>query len=245
MLTWSADMPNPDAESFKIMLADVVQRTQMDKGFVRTRPLAKTAPTALEGTWTLTGPQARDLRNFYRYALHQGSDAFLWPCPVDEGYHVQSVMFTEPPEFTYIDPKEWQASFKFLVQADFGPCYWIELSCDATHQEEVDVAIEVADLTEDFTIDRIEVYTRTVPDSGDTDHVIVGFVGDENELLTSLALTEVGRQIVEVGDGAAGTGIGVLQTAPLTLVVRWESAGTAPTEGDILIIVHKNVEPML
>lgn len=261
MLTWPTELPNPDADAFKIVFADTVQRTQMDKGFVRARPTAKIAPTAIECVWRLSGPESRLLRDFFRYALRQGSDSFLFPCPMDDGYHTQRVLFTEPPEFQYVDPGEWTATGKLLIQEDFGPSQWVELFADATHQDDVNSPISVIELPVAYKFDRVDVFVRVAPDSSVSDVLRVGWNDEDGTPHHTALVVDLDLQVAD------GTHIALDSTGahppvgsqmgdwkydtedpsefPRTLVVKWisndEGAGDPPTKGDILVICHQAI----
>lgn len=244
MLTWPSELPNPDSRSFNVKMIDTTIRTPMGKGHVRTRPQSKRSPTQIECNWSLSGAQEELLRNFYRVALREGSSSFLWPCPSGTGYHTQEVIFTEPPAISYVDPGEWVASGKLLVQDSFGPTFWLDLGYTAA----VGDSVAIDDKNTDFTlgdlvggdkVTRIDIFVRTAPNSGGGDSISVGFVGGSGaELASAVSIGATDHVVIQQATLYDGGYMGDVLSVPKTLKARWSSSGTPPTKGDMVVIVR-------
>jgi hypothetical protein len=247
MLTWPSSLPDPDSKSFRLTITDTTQRTPMGKGYVRTRQTSKNAPVNIECSWTLTGEQKELLFAFYRMGLHEGADSFLWPCPYGAGYALQQVLFTEPPDFTYADPKEWVAKGKMVVQNDFGPVLWVDVlhtpaDGDSVEVSDKNVAISLGSLT-GFTPTRVDVFIRNAPNSVTSDVLRVGYTSgaDQDKLVDDVSLTGDSHLIITPGSAGAGTLMGTHQAGTKELVVKWVSTTsgiTYPNKCDLSVVVR-------
>jgi hypothetical protein len=108
----------PDSKQFGIQLEDPAMRTEMEGGYVITRPKHTRAPRR---TWPiayqmLTDADRTTLGNFWN-TTKGGSLTFDWTNPADGA--IYTVRFKDPLQFKYVgigSSKRWDCSFS-LEQA--------------------------------------------------------------------------------------------------------------------------------
>ena len=235
-LIWPVELSAPEPDGYDISVVDVTTRSPVGEGFTRARPRAVRAPSTLKCNWVFTNNEAQLLYDMYTIALRQGAEAIQMPVWFAGQFYSQIVRFKGPPTFKYLSIFNVRAAAEFTIDDPIASSLWVELNLD-----NVDEEVTIHTFTSDFTLPRADIFIRTTPDSGTADAILMGWADDPDAII-NLADAQLGGHIpiTTIGAGAGGVDLGVLQTGgdlPRTLTARWEKTGTAPTQGDIVIII--------
>lgn len=237
MLTWPTELPLPEPDAYSISPVDVAARTKMGEGAFRTRRRALVAPQTFECQFTADADQKWLLDDFYEYSLRQGTDTMLMPVFMHGSYRTRQVVFTERPTFKYKTYIYWTATCKFSIPSGLGTTIYRDLT---SITDDKDVYRALATFTTAFRVPRVDIFIRTPPDSGTTDLLRVGFVGDVEALVEDIDISNTGHLIIVPGHANAGGSLNVLVSGgslPKTVQCRWASTGSVPTEVDVMVRV--------
>lgn len=236
MLTWPNTLPLPQPDGYTLTPVDVTSRTQMGDGYFRTRRRALVAPYSVTANFRVDADQMEILRNFYEFAVRQGSDTFLMPIFIDGAYRTRQVAFQGAPKFDYETFIFWKATVAMAMPSGIATTLYRELSSISA---DANVSRVLGVMLTDFRIKHVDVFVRTAPNSGTSDTLDVGFTGSTDCFVSGLDIHSAGYTRVAVGHTAAGVSLDTLITAGggHTLRCQWHSTGTAATDVDVLVML--------
>lgn len=237
---WPAEIYEPQRSGYSWQRADVTSRVPMGEGFSRNRPRASpgAAPTGLACSWLLPNYQEQLLDDLYSIVLRNGSDTLLMPVWTAGAFHAKRVLMKGPPKFGYHSPTHVQASAEFTIQDSMSNSLWVDFSVAADNLNEVITLREFP--AGSYRIPRVDVFVRTACNSGDSDVAIVGWDDNDDAILDDVVVETTGHfPITTQGAAAGGIDLGelVVLGSAKTLTAQWVSTGTAPTEGDFVLII--------
>ncbi len=243
MLTWPSTLPPPQPDDYSLRAINVTDHTDFEQGAYRARRLAMKAPHTGDVSWLCNKHQSRLLRHFTEVATNQRADAFLWPVYVDDLFHTQRVMLTEPVEFKYVGFQKWRATSKFYVIDDLGPSLWATVSFDDIRSGDGNHLIKkTLGTLSKFKGIRVDAFVRDGFNGPDAE-VAVGFTGTPTAFLNTIACATSGVHLeITPTHDHAGTSLylGTEYTESKDITVSYQD-DTDATAGEMAVIFSYEV----